>query len=62
MFSTPTTTFLYLQVFMLSCDQLLDEPTVSAIMAAKPYSRLPVCATRADRNVVARLIWSELLR
>jgi hypothetical protein len=33
-----------LQVFMLSSEQKLDDATVSAIMASKPFSRLPVGA------------------
>jgi hypothetical protein len=38
----PTPLVMRAQVFMLSSDQKLDDATVSAIMASKPFSRLPV--------------------
>ncbi|KAG1658546.1 hypothetical protein FOA52_004573 [Chlamydomonas sp. UWO 241] len=49
------------KVFMLSTTQRLDDSTVEAIMASKPYSRLPVYRGSNKRDIVGLILVKELL-
>ena len=40
------------KVFMLSNQQRLDDTTVEAILASKPYSRMPVYRGDNKRDIV----------
>lgn len=43
------------KVFMLSTEQTLDDATVSAIMASKPFSRLPVSFVMINMSLRCRI-------